>query len=265
MKHLCDTCRIFHENKREFGGDAGHQNYHYCIDGLGLKPKLEDNGGGFDVVECPEYTNRIKPIETYYNGYRFRSRLEARWAVFFDALGMKYEYEPQGFDLGNGLYYLPDFLLHNVITRYAQGGEKIDIFVEVKGIPNEKDAQKIERFAQKYPIWVVGELPRPDNYVAACEKQRDDFCESYEKPEKRKYNFPDRCVFCPYDHGMIDGDMCFSFSLGFNDNTLSFHGNDSSYGYGEYYPEIENALRIARQARFEHGETPNTNNYKEEY
>ena len=26
----------------------------------------------------------IKAIETYYKGYRFRSRLEARWAVFFD-------------------------------------------------------------------------------------------------------------------------------------------------------------------------------------
>lgn len=25
-------------------------------------------------------------IQTEYNGYLFRSRLEARWAVFFDAL-----------------------------------------------------------------------------------------------------------------------------------------------------------------------------------
>ena len=35
----------------------------------------------------------IKPIETVYNGYRFRSRLEARWAVFFDALGITYKIE----------------------------------------------------------------------------------------------------------------------------------------------------------------------------
>lgn len=27
----------------------------------------------------------IKPIETRYKGCRFRSRPEARWAVFFDA------------------------------------------------------------------------------------------------------------------------------------------------------------------------------------
>ena len=51
----------------------------------------------------------IKPIETQYKGYRFRSRLEARWAVFFDTLGVKWEYEPEGFDLGEAGWYLPDF------------------------------------------------------------------------------------------------------------------------------------------------------------
>jgi nucleoside 2-deoxyribosyltransferase len=52
----------------------------------------------------------IKPIETFYQGYRFRSRLEARWAVFFDELGLKWSYEVQGFDIG-GERYLPDFVL----------------------------------------------------------------------------------------------------------------------------------------------------------
>ena len=54
---------------------------------------------------------QIKAIETRYKGYRFRSRLEARWAVFFDALGISWEYEPEGFDLGPAGYYLPDFKL----------------------------------------------------------------------------------------------------------------------------------------------------------
>lgn len=53
----------------------------------------------------------IKAIETTYKGYRFRSRLEARWAVFFDALGVPWEYEKEGFDLGDGIWYLPDFWL----------------------------------------------------------------------------------------------------------------------------------------------------------
>ena len=54
---------------------------------------------------------KIKPIETYYNNNRFRSRLEARWAVFFDTLGIKYEYEPEGFKMSDGTLYLPDFYL----------------------------------------------------------------------------------------------------------------------------------------------------------
>lgn len=53
---------------------------------------------------------KFKVIETRYNGYHFRSRLEARWAVFFDTLGIKYHYEPEGYDL-EGAWYLPDFWL----------------------------------------------------------------------------------------------------------------------------------------------------------
>ncbi len=53
---------------------------------------------------------KIKPIDTLYNGYLFRSRLEARWAVFLDTLGIEYHYEPEGYDL-EGIEYLPDFWL----------------------------------------------------------------------------------------------------------------------------------------------------------
>jgi hypothetical protein len=52
----------------------------------------------------------IKAIDTFYNGNYFRSRLEARWAVFFDELNLKYDYEPQGYVV-NGVPYLPDFYL----------------------------------------------------------------------------------------------------------------------------------------------------------
>ena len=64
-------------------------------------------------------------IETLYKGYRFRSRLEARWAVFFDAAGVEWRYEPQGYRLGPiapGVPYLPDFWL-----------PAWNLWVEVKG------------------------------------------------------------------------------------------------------------------------------------
>lgn len=59
-------------------------------------------------------TTSLKAIETVYKGYRFRSRLEARWAVYFDTLGCEWEYEPEGFDLGEEGFYLPDFWLKTV-------------------------------------------------------------------------------------------------------------------------------------------------------
>jgi hypothetical protein len=70
----------------------------------------------------------IKPIETRYAGCRFRSRLEARWAVFFDALDIEWQYEPQGFEIGlsdevHTRRYLPDFYL-----------PRFDTWVEVKPI-----------------------------------------------------------------------------------------------------------------------------------
>ena len=54
---------------------------------------------------------RPRAIETRYRGRRFRSRLEARYAVLFDHLGIKWDYEPEGFELKGGFRYLPDFFL----------------------------------------------------------------------------------------------------------------------------------------------------------
>lgn len=45
-------------------------------------------------------------IPTTYRGVRFRSRLEAKWACFFDLMGWRWEYEP--FDADG---YIPDFVL----------------------------------------------------------------------------------------------------------------------------------------------------------
>jgi hypothetical protein len=57
----------------------------------------------------------IAAIETVYKGYRFRSRLEARWAVFFDAMQIAFQYEPEGYKLPDGQLYLPDFWLPQVM------------------------------------------------------------------------------------------------------------------------------------------------------
>ena len=122
----------------------------------------------------------IKPIETLYRGHYFRSKAEARFAVFLDCLGVKWDYEPQGFDLGNGLKYLPDFKIYNV-EIWDENRDKCNydtyepkmldhIWVEVKGMwkddkPGELsdyDYAKINSFVFDKsgsvinPLWVAG-------------------------------------------------------------------------------------------------------------
>jgi hypothetical protein len=77
----------------------------------------------------------IPAIETAYKGYRFRSRLEARWAVFFDALGIAWEYEKEGYKLPNKEYYLPDFYLPTIVVRGVRPG----VWVEIKGETPSQD------------------------------------------------------------------------------------------------------------------------------
>lgn len=97
----------------------------------------------------------MKIIDTRYNGHHFRSRLEARWAVFMDTLNIGFRYEHEGFDL-NGVWYLPDFWLPT-----------LDVWIEIK--PVEPDALarlKAERLAvfTQRPVYIFSGPVR-----AACD------------------------------------------------------------------------------------------------
>lgn len=99
----------------------------------------------------------IKPIETEYNGYRFRSRLEARWAVFFDNAGIEYEYETEGYELQNGNRYLPDFYLpsfdlHVEVKRNTLDGIKE---IERKSLPAIKWGGPIKQ------LLILSNIPEP--------------------------------------------------------------------------------------------------------
>ena len=76
----------------------------------------------------------IKAIQTEYNGIKFRSRLEAKWAVFFDTAKIRYEYEPEGYETEDGERYLPDFYLPD-----------FDLYVEVKRDTEDGRKEIIEK------------------------------------------------------------------------------------------------------------------------
>lgn len=97
----------------------------------------------------------VTPIPTRYAGCHFRSRLEARWAVFFDAIDQPWTYEPEGFETPAGRY-LPDFFLPD------QG-----VWVEIKGGSfTKRDKDRAMYFAedcwqnnQRYRV-LIGDIPR---------------------------------------------------------------------------------------------------------
>lgn len=191
----------------------------------------------------------IKPIETFYNGYRFRSRLEARWAVFFDAMGIEYLYEYEGFersfDDGTIIRYLPDFYLPNY-----------QMFAEVKGvnsigeIPSE-DAIKMSWMIDydgpcKNGIILLGNIPDPEGAVS----MEYAVWRWTGKGLEFGYSFlPDQKLWIVGGHSADSAPYYFSKT---NDYVLTtaIHREFSVRN------RISRSLARARQARFEHGEKP---------
>lgn len=195
----------------------------------------------------------IKPIETFYNGYRFRSRLEARWAVFFDALGVEYEYEPEGFVLPSGKHYLPDFRVKCYGKRGDCTDKPFDLWIEVKGKMTQEDADKIQEFAGEWkyvieeqswdslenPVLIVGGIPNRSTYYY------DAF---------HSYDSMDGINIYPWNYETIDGDYFAAYPAVRNGH-FYLDGDDSNYTTMD--PSIiDKAFDKARKARFEHGETP---------
>lgn len=221
----------------------------------------------------------IKAIETMYRGYRFRSRLEARWAVFFDAAGIKWEYEKEGFDL-DGLLYLPDFWLPEQQCWFEIKGEQ----------PTAEEREKAQRLAAKTDsraVIYVGEIQIPTE-MTQDEVMGKSYClypfGSYDPADELKVcYFWTECPYCRKLDIALVGDLrdmpCHCFVEAF---PHSVHWNDAGSRVvrlpqendAEYHrvvkqwtdalldlaismratPRLMFAYLAARQARFEFGE-----------
>lgn len=238
----------------------------------------------------------IKPIETLYNGYRFRSRLEARWAVFFDTLNVEYTYEPEGIVLQNGEYYLPDFYL-----------PKLETFVEIKPsnafkIKLNDDGAEFPKEANKYAfatdaivnggkmfLIAFGDpyeaFPRLDNGKTDCKSHlfyygecgiyyifkeankngRNFTCEDEDGNKKdcsecdhhKQISMHSFPVFIINDEFVVADRECI-----FNEHIIPFpfilenDGKSIRSKESSAWKKFHDAGSKARQARFEHGEIP---------
>ena len=107
----------------------------------------------------------MKSIDTFYNGNFFRSRLEARWAAFFDYLGVKYEYEPEGFKSENGECYLPDFYLPDT---YLRGRDGKGVYIEIKPISYDNNTIPAAEWFDRNLVLFKG-FPAEHNWMTVIE------------------------------------------------------------------------------------------------
>lgn len=183
----------------------------------------------------------MKAIETLYNGCKFRSRLEARWAVFFDAAGIRYVYEPQGFELDDGTYYLPDFYLPELCSRHGEHG----IYAEIKGELTRGDIHKAEQFSRHKPLILLRNLP-PQGSKDLSDNDNSYNIGTFAYLERDYDEQPN--WYNAYFYKRNDGKIAL---CDFNDDW--YYDN---YGGFDGFDCFGAAFDRARQARFEHGETP---------
>jgi hypothetical protein len=202
-------------------------------------------------------TTTLKPIETRAYGCRFRSRLEARWAVFFTTMGLKWEYEPEGFDM-DGTLYLPDFrvwtpqgapIWYEVKPFHVAEDGKFARFREAlfeEAKENDMPSRSLilngspsEFFVNHVPCPRCGVFLDLKNTSYGSGNLRDFFCHDcdWETP-------------CGGDNPPepgINGYTCYP-----QKGWICIREND----YMDIRKRVTQALVASRSARFEHGESP---------
>ncbi len=211
----------------------------------------------------------MKAIETLYKGYRFRSRLEARWAVYFDAIGLKWEYEPEGFEFKDGTRYLPDFRLPEV-GKWA----------EVKPEPLTREESRkvllLARHTENFVLALVGTpAVHPYEALLACPIPEGAFVhDGVWDPEIPREQFLDSGIDDRHGTGLnvlwylngmpvwLDGKKLPSGSVILTQSSWSATHVTNQEDYetlisyeGVHILKIQRAVEAARSARFEFGET----------
>jgi hypothetical protein len=177
-------------------------------------------------------------IPTRYKGCLFRSRNEARWAVFFETLRMRWTHEPEGFRLPN-YRYLPDFYI-----------DEWRSWVEIKsGDPTSEERAKC-RFlcdiTDQFVILLAGE-PYPERYQAYLCLPKD--CLSpYEGPEA--FSGPGELCQSRCGHGLwfVEA-LAMAICLDRTDHSKAEDSSDMP----SLTAGLQRAFDAARSARFEYG------------
>jgi len=193
--------------------------------------------------------NEIKAKPTNYKNVLFRSRLEAKWAIFFDELGIKWEYEPEYGDVEFGgflIQYKPDFYLPDY-----------DLWIEVKAKSlrqlSDGEIRKIVGWAKAYlEILVLSGEPRIPR-----ENTKAHYLYTY-NPKKKTVNQPQAYIWwceCPkckrIDYRPYGGIPCDCDKKCYIDPPVDLFGEELPEPEGHKFPRLKKACHIANNYKFD--------------
>lgn len=132
-------------------------------------------------------------IPTIYREIEYRSRTEARWAIFFTELGITHHYEPELISLSSGNKYLPDFRLDDfdawfevkpnneaIVTEECAKARLLSmdrpdskVWLAI-GAPNEEEANILPLNQWDNDVSIEQILAMPENRYRVLEDRRDD-------------------------------------------------------------------------------------------
>jgi len=175
-----------------------------------------------------------KAINTKAFGCIFRSRLEARYAVAFTEARIEWRYEPEGFDLGSGNFYLPDFWL-----------PQVSMWAEIKPVTlTDDELRKCALLANQtgFPCLLLIDLPDAVAYWAIGPKDHEEIMHTVGGVMASVMDYE---LFTGYDYHLTQ-----SRFFAYTDPDLAHFPmpHESSWGY------VPPCVEAARSARFEHGE-----------
>jgi len=193
----------------------------------------------------------LKAIETRYNGYLFRSRLEARWAVFLDRLSVDYEYEVEGFDLssvpkseggrdlmGKAAWYLPDFWL-------PEPASWMEVKPTAPTLIERERAARLAVASGKDVVIVVGKPWVFSEHESGYDGTDSGYIFLGGTGLSDHFYMLTACPFCRKVEWTFDGRA----------DRISCKCPNPPKSVGDF-ARIQRAYLAAKRARFEHGETP---------
>lgn len=100
---------------------------------------------------------RTELMPTSFRGVTYRTRIEARWAVFFDRLGVTFHYKPEKLELPDRQCCTPTFYVHEFEAYIWVFASSSEILIEESEL-----AFKLFKSEQVNHVWLIMGPPNPE-------------------------------------------------------------------------------------------------------